>query len=94
MRWDIEKNGILNLGKAVYNKTRIKNMKAFILLYSGEEFAHYVFVVNNGCSYNVYNYIHNYKYIHKKLTIDEFDNLLRANPMMYDLEYPVAWKIN
>ena len=93
MRWNIENNGVLNLGKAVYIKERIKKMKAFILLYSGVEFAHYVFVVNNNVNYTVYNYIHNDQYVHKILSTSEFDDLLRANPIIDGLNYPVAWKI-
>jgi len=93
MRWDINRNGVLNLGKAVYNKKRIKNMKAFILLYSGDGFAHYVFVVNNGTSYIVYNYIYENQYVHRKMNVDEFDDLLRANPIVDGLDYPIAWKI-
>ena len=85
--------GLVNLGKAVYNKERIKNMKAFILLYSGEGFAHYVFVVNKVSYYNVYNYIHDDKYVHRKIIKRDLDDLLRANPIIDGLDYPVAWKI-
>lgn len=93
MRWNIENNGVLNLGKAIYNKEHIKKMKAFILLYSGDKFAHYVFVVNRGFYYTVYNYIHKDQYVHKILSVSEFDELLMANPKIYGLDYPVAWKI-
>ena len=94
-RWDLHKNGLMHLNKGVYDVNKIVNMDAFILLYSfAEKYAHYVFVVNRGDYYFVYNYCDlETDYTHKMMPRDEFRNILRGNPRVYDLDYPIAWEV-
>ena len=94
-RWDLHKNGLMHLHKGVYNVEKIMKMKAFILLYSfGEKYAHYVFVENRGNSYMVYNYCDmEQDYTHILMNRSKFRNILRGNPRVNDLDYPIAWEV-
>ncbi len=70
-------------------------MKFFILLnLFSEKFAHYVFVENRDNSYMIYNYCDmEHDYTHILMTRSEFRNILRGNPKVYDLDYPLAWEV-
>ena len=95
-RWNMKNGEIIRLGKPTYNLNRIKRFDACILLYSfGEDAAHYVFVRNDGNSYTLYNYCDDNTdgYVHLVMTSGEFDELLRANPRVNGLDYPLAWSV-
>lgn len=78
---------------------RIKKMSAFVLLYSLNESAHYVFVVKeestSGGSFLVYNYMDpiTYSYRHERLSSREFDRMLSKNPSLLGRRYPIAWEV-
>ena len=96
-RWDIIQNGLFDLGKPTYNINRMIGMDAFILLYSfsmnGEDCAHYVFVVRNEDQYNIYNYVDIVNDVYANVTKnkDEFLKILKRNPRIKGLDYPLAW---
>ena len=95
-RWNMNYNNIIDLGKGIYNKKSIIEMSAFILLYSfGEKYAHYVFVERKKDKYFIYNYCDessdNYMNVVKNK--GEFEDLIRANPKVDELDYPLAWVV-
>ena len=98
-RWDIVQNGILDLGKPTYNINRIMEMDAFILLYSfstdSEDCAHYVFVIKNSDQFHIYNYADIVKdtYVNVIKNKDDFLDILKRNPRVNGLDYPLAWSI-
>ena len=94
-RWDLHKNGLIQLNKGIYDINKIANLDAFILLYSfSEKNAHYVFVVNHGDYYFIYNYCDlEHDYTHIAMSKNEFRNILRANPKVNGLDYPIAWEV-
>lgn len=98
-RWNMIDSSLSNVivRKPTYTINKILKYEAFVLLYSfNDEDAHYIFVVNcKDGTYNFYNYIHDNKYVNVKVTKDYFvDNVLKYNPKINGLDYPLAWKIN
>ena len=98
-RWDLDNNSILILKKPTYNIKKIMEMNAFILLYSfSKSNAHYVFVkkVDNE-NFHIYNYYdtENDSYINIVMDQESFlHKILRKNPRISNLDYPLAWTIN
>ena len=95
-RWNMNYNNIIDLGKSIYNKQSIIEMSAFILLYSfGEKYAHYVFVERKKDKYFIYNYCDESSdnYINVVKSKEEFEDLIRANPKVDELDYPLAWVV-
>ena len=93
-RWNMNYNNIINLGKCIYNKKNIMKMNVFILLYSfSEKYAHYVFVERIVEKYYIYNYYDELSdsYINVIKSKREFEDLIRANPKVNELDYPLAW---
>jgi hypothetical protein len=97
-RWNIIESSLSNIiyKKPTYSLDKMLNYDAFILLYSfNEKYAHYIFVVNcKDTTYNLYNFIHEDKYVNIKVTKKYFlNNILKFNPKIDDLDYPLAWNI-
>lgn len=95
-RWNMTNTEIISLSKPTYNLSKIKSFDACILLYSfGEKYAHYVFVVRECGGYKIYNYCgeESDNYEHVIMTEEEYNDMLRANPRVEGLDYPLAWKI-
>jgi len=95
-RWNMMDCEIVRLGKPTYNLNKIKGFDACILLYSfGKKYAHYVFVVRKCGGYKIYNYCDEDSddYEHVTMTEEEYSDMLRANPRVEGLDYPLAWCI-
>ena len=95
-RWNMDENKILKLGSGVYNKKSIMEMNAFILLYSFDEsYAHYIFVEKSKDKFFLYNYCDEFSdnYVNVVKSKREFEDLIRANPKVDGLDYPLAWTV-
>ena len=98
-RWNLAKNSLLKLGKPTYNKNKILEMKAFILLYSfSRSNAHYVFIIKlDDGNFQIFNYYNNENETYVNSIMDQtdfFQKILNKNPKISNLDYPLAWPIN
>ena len=99
--WEIEDNKIIELKKKTFDKEKILNLKAFIMLfYVGNFSAHYVFVEKDETSidpcYNVYNYGRSgaHKYTQLFYQKDEFiQEFFKLRDDVDDYDYPIAWEL-